>query len=250
MHYRLDWVWDDAVKIPGGWEVSNDRGYRVRVRRGYLTSYSMELVECPKTPAVSPVANLGASLWSFVEGAAYAGHATGTPNPAAIHPMQVESLTAPAAVEVGMVRLLPQAYCKLHYLVAGAGRGAPGLPADVDMLGVSLHVDGTYRAPGSSADVPFSIHTGSANGALFEHTVGSHAAIHLDVGRTGAIVTVRRHLGSLFDGVDFAAMNDRRVAGQVLQSIVDNAELEIQESVVGDFEMKRGQLRSTTTPLS
>jgi hypothetical protein len=107
VRYQLDWVWDDGQKIPGGtaWEVTNDLGYRVRVTRGYVTSYSMELVECPKNAATTPVARLGTFLRLAVEGTAFAGHATGTPNPAAIHPMQVESLTEPKPQQLRPVLL-------------------------------------------------------------------------------------------------------------------------------------------------
>ena len=230
VRYQLDWVWDGAETIPDGtaWEVTNDLGYRVRVTRGYVTSYSMELVECPKETTATPIARLGTLLRSIVEQPAYAGHATGTPNPAAIRPMQVESLTAPTFHQVGAVLLAPQTYCQLHYLVARAGRDAPGLPADLDMVDTTLHIDGTYRAPGTAADTPFTLHTAVAYGALFDHTASSSAPLHVDTGTSATQVTVRRHLGSIFDGVDFVKMTDRMVAGQLLKSLVDHAEVEIQ----------------------
>lgn len=226
--YRLDWLWDDAKKTADGaaLEVTTNLGYRVRVTRGYVTTYSMELVECPKDTGATPVARLGALLWSAVESTAYAGHATGTPNPAAIRPMQVESLTQPAAHDVGAVMLAPQTYCQLHYLVARAGRDAPGLPGDLDMVDVSLHVDGSYRAPGASADVPFTLHTASANGTVLDRTVNS-TAIRVDTGSDATQVTVRRHLGRIFDGVDFGEMTDKMAAGQVLKSLVDHVEVEM-----------------------
>jgi len=232
VRYQLEWVWDGAEKTADGtaWEVTNDLGYRVRVTRGYVTSYSMELVECPKDTAATPVASLGTFLWSVVEGPAYAGHATGTPNPAAIRPMQVESLTAPTTHQVGAVLLAPQTYCQLHYLVARAGREAPGLPADLDMVDTTLHIDGTYRAPGATADTPFTLHTAVAYGALFDHTVSSSAAVHVDTGTSAAQVTVRRHLGRIFDGVDFVKMTDRMVAGQVLKSLIDHVDVEIRSA--------------------
>lgn len=230
VRYRLDWVWDGVTKISDGaaWEVTNDLGYRVRVTRGYVTSYSMELVECPKDTAATPVASLGTLLRSIVEATAYAGHATGTPNPAAIRPMQVESLTAPTAREVGAVLLAPQTYCQLHYLVARAGRDARGLPADLDMVDTSLHIDGTYRAPGTTADTPFTLHTAVAYGALFDHAMGSPAAIHVDTGTSATQVTVRRHLGRIFDSVDFVKVTDRMMAGQVLKALIDHVEVEIE----------------------
>jgi len=229
VRYQLDWAWDDAQKVPGGtaWEVTNDLGYRVRVTRGYVTSYSMELVECPKNAGVTPVVRLGPLLWLAVEGTAYAGHATGTPNPAAIHPMQVESLTEPRPHQLRTLLLAPQTYCQLHYLLARAGREAPGLPADLDMVDASLHIDGTYQAPGTSVQTPFSLHTGVAYGALFDHAAHAAAPMHVDTGRGATAVTVRRHLGRIFDGVDFVKMTDRMIAAQILKSLVDHVEVEI-----------------------
>ena len=230
VRYQLDWVLEGVTQTPDrtAWEVTNDLGYRVRVTRGYVTSYSMELVECRKDTAATPLASLGTFLWSVVEGTASAGHATGTPNPAAIRPMQVESLTAPTAHQVGAALLAPQTYCQLHYLVARADREAPGLPADLDMVDTSLHIDGTYRAPGTTADTPFTLHTAVAYGALFDHTVNSSAALHVDTGTSATQVTVRRHLGRIFDGVDFVKMTDRMIAGQVLKSLVDHIEVDIE----------------------
>lgn len=229
VRYRLEWMADDVVKNPDGigWSVRNDLGYRVRVMRGWVTSYSMELVECPPAAASSPAEQFSALLWSMVEGSAFAGHSAGTPNPAAIRPMQVESLTDPVTREVGVVTLPPQTYCKLHYLVARAGHDSPGLPTDLDMVDTSLHVDGTYRAPDATADSAFTVHTASAYGQLFERVASSAAALHVDTADGGTEVVIRRHLGRVFDAVDFAHMADRMIAQQILKSIVDHVEVEI-----------------------
>ena len=215
VHYVVAWARDGVVPAGDGWEVTTDLGYRVRVTRGYLTSYSMELVECPK------------AAWSVLSPPpAWAGHSAGTPNPAAIRPMQVESLLATTDREIGAVTLAPQTYCQLHYLIARAGREAQGLPSDLDMVDASLHVDGTYRAPAADAPTPFAIHTAIANGGLFDHT-GAAAPIRVDMGQGATRVTVRRHLGSLFDGVDFATTSDSVRASRILASVVEHVEVEL-----------------------
>jgi hypothetical protein len=210
------------------WEVTNDLGYRVRVTRGYLTTYSMELVECPKPAVSSAAARLFASLWSVVEPRAWAGHASGTPNPAAIRPMQVESLLAPTQHELATLTLAPQAYCQFHYLIARAGHDSPGLPTELDMVDASLHLDGAYRAPGATTETPFKFHTAVANGALLDHTGTAAAPIHVDTGTEEVRVTVVRHLAALFKGVDFVKLNERALPGQILQSFVDGVELRIE----------------------
>lgn len=227
VHYEVAWDWDGIVHAPddAAWEVTNDLGYVVRVHRGCLTTYSMELVECPKTGRIA--SDLVVALRSLLEPPpAWAGHSSGTPNPAAIRPMQVESLVVPSRREVGTVTLAPQAYCQLHYLIARAGHDSPGLPNDLDMVDASLHVDGTYRAPGAASPMPFTIHTAIANGGLFDRTLSS-MAIHVDTGLVTTRVTVWRHLGSLFDAVDFATMPDAVRAGRILTSIIDHVGIEI-----------------------
>jgi len=228
VEYRLDWVWERATATSDGaaWEVVNDLGYRVRVTRGYVVSYSMELVECPKERTPISVGSLGRLPRSIFESTAFAGHASGTPNPAAIHPMQVESLTAPRARDAGTVTLAPQTYCQLHYLVGRASRDAAGLPPDLDMVDTSLHIDGTYVAPGASTTVPFVIHTAAAYGALFDHAAHM-PAIRVDTGSNGARVVVRRHLGSIFDGVDFAQMRPPVMASQTLKALIDHVDVQI-----------------------
>jgi hypothetical protein len=210
--YRLTWATDDVTPSAdgSGWEVTNDRGYRIRVTRGWVTSYSMELVECPKT-ARNP----------FFVDAAWAGHNAGTPNPAAIKPMQVESLMDPAPRDVGTVTLAPQAYCQVHYLVARAGHDSPGLPKELDMVDVALHVEGTYRAPDAASEAAFTIHTASAYGQLFA------TPPPVDPGRGALLVEIRRRRSRLFDGVDFAGMPAKTAALRMLQGLVDGTEVTV-----------------------
>jgi hypothetical protein len=189
-----------------------------------VTTYSVELVECPRA-AGDPG---GARLWSLVAPPAFAGHTSGTPNPAALRPMQVESLLAPVARDLGTVTLAPQAYCQLHYLIARAGHDSPGLPTELDMVDASLHLEGTYRAPGTSTETPFTVHTAVANGALLDRTTTPPAPIHVDTGRAAAHVIVRRHLALLFEGVDFAGLGERVLPGRILQSLIDHVEVEIE----------------------
>jgi hypothetical protein len=229
--YALAWTEDDVVRDAGGasWQVTNDLGYQVRVTRGYLTTYSMELVECPKavTGFATPPSAF-AALLSLLEATAWAGHSAGTPNPAAIRALHIESLTAPVARELATVTLAPQAYCQLHYLIARAAKESSGLPDDLDMVDASLHVEGTYRVPGSELEKPFRVHTGIANGGLFNRSATPPAPIRVDTGRAGARVTVRRRLGAMFDGVAFATMTEGMVAGQIMQALIDHVEIEIE----------------------
>lgn len=227
IRYRLAWDTADAKAADAGvFTTTTDRGYRIRITRGYLTNYSMELVEC--APPVAPLALLGSVLSTAVEGTAYAGHASGTPNPAAVRPMQVESLTAPVALAAGRATPPAQTYCQLHYLIARAGAEARGLPSDLDMVDVSLHIEGDYTPPGVSKPLLLKLHTAIANGVLLDHVEAPAAPLRVDTGRAATRVTIRRHLTRAFDGIDFATVAESAVAERVLQSLVDHVDVEIE----------------------
>lgn len=225
VRYRLEWTTDG---VAAGSELTNDLGYRIHLKRGWITSYSMELVECPKADATASE-RIGRSGWSwlFDDGIAWAGHNAGTPNPAAIKPMQVESLTDPQGHDVGNVMLAPQPYCQLHYLVARAGHDSPGLPSELDMVDTTIHLDGTYRAPGGGAETPFTVHSASAYGQLFARVVGADRPLHVDTGRESVQIVVRRRLAKIFDGVDFATMKEKALALRILESVVEHVEVEV-----------------------
>lgn len=231
VRYRFTWAADDVVAAHegGAWEVTTNLGYRVRVVRGWITSYSTELVECPRAADVDPLL-----LRPFAPAVAWAGHNAGTPNPAAVKPMQVESLTDPVVHDAGTVLLAPQPYCQVHYLVARAGHDSPGLPREIDMVDTSLHVEGTYRAPagaedgaGGAPEAAFTIHTPSAYGQLFARVGDPPADLRVDPGRGGLDVEIRRHRSRLFDGVDFARMPAKSAALRMLQAFVDGAEVRV-----------------------
>ncbi len=228
VRYRLTWDRDGVTPTnDGGFDVTNDLGYRVHVSRGWVTSYSMELVECPKEAAAGLAFVAGALVRPLLGDTAWAGHLSGTPNPAAIKPMQVESLIRPEPHEAGAVTLAPQPYCKLHYLVARAGHDSPGRPSELDMVDTTLHLDGTFRAPRSTTDTAFTVHTASAYGQLFDRAGDPPRTIRVDPGDGALQVDVRRHLGRMFDGVDFTRMPERAVALQILKALVDRVDVAI-----------------------
>jgi hypothetical protein len=229
--YRLEWSADGVDIELGGtsWQTTNDRGYRVRVDRGYLVDYSMELVECPKDALRSG----RDSLWAwFPVQAAWAGHMPTTPNPAAIHTPHIEALHAPTDFDVGSMQLAPQRYCRVHYLIARANRSAVGLPEDVDMVERSLYVRGTYQSAKAAASHPFELATSAANAALTELFPPGYfgvqgSAIVIDTGRENVRIVIHRTLKSLFDGIDFEAMSAARIERQVLQNLINHTDIAV-----------------------
>lgn len=211
IRYRLAWRWGRAARTPdGGWEVVTDLGYRVHVNRGYLTSYSMELVECP------PLAPLG---WLLGPSPAYAWHSADMVNPATVRSAPVESLIALRAQDAGTVRLPPQAYCQVHYLIARATTASRGLPADVDMVDSSLGVEGTVQRDGTSPTA-LVVKTASPNALL-------RPIPRVDTGTQDTLVVLRRDLGRLFDGIDFDTAPGRVVANRIVENLVNGTRVKV-----------------------
>ena len=94
------------------------------------------------------------------------------------------------------------------------------------MVDQTLRFEGTFQRPGGTSFEPFAVVTAVANGKLFELTAAKDG--RLDTGETSVGVVVRRTLDTLFDHVDFAAMNEKRIARELLQNLIDNAEIEVQ----------------------
>ena len=224
--YSLTWNTEGAQRLAtGGWKLTTDLGYTVQLQRGYLISRSMEVTECPKTITTS---------W-IEPRPAFAGHASGTPNPAAILTPHAESLLEAGTTAAGRVMLQPQQYCKSFYLIARADNTTVGLPHDVDMVDLSLYVEGFFLKPGSTDATPFHIRTAIGNGTVLDifppgHFADSAAAFHLDTGKEGAEVSVRRDLSTMFTGVDFSTLSEQMMARQVLKNLIDHTEIVVQRT--------------------
>ena len=80
-------------------------------------------------------------------------------------------------------------------------------------------MDGTYRAPDATTETAFTIHSPSAYGQLFP--------VHVDTGREGGDVVLRRRLATMFDGVDLARMPEKTAALQILRALVDRVTVEV-----------------------
>jgi hypothetical protein len=232
VRYVLTWKADGSMAQAGSTSrtLVNDRGYTIRLTRGYLVTRSMELVECPKTVSAGWIESPLALL--LHPQPAYAGHSIGTPNPAAITTPHVESLLDVASSTAGSVSLAAQHYCQVHYLIARADTTTVNLPHDVDMVDASLHLEGFSRSPTAPEEQPFVLRTTAANGTLVDlfppgHYGDPQAKFRLDTGTQGAEVIFRRNLDRLFDGVEFAGMTDRLKVQQVLKNAIDTMEVEV-----------------------
>jgi hypothetical protein len=213
IRYRLAWTWGRAQRVPDGWTVRTDRGVDVRVTRGWVVPFSLELVECPPTGSTTTLLSLLAprSAWAF--------HSANAVNPSTLRSAPVESLGDPVDRDVGDITLPPQAYCAIHYLVARATRDSAGLPADVDMVDRSLWIDGTWRRSADDVDHPITLRATVPNARL------QPLPSPVDTGTGDVVVVVTRDLGTLFDGIDFDGMPTPVVENRVLANLVQHARL-------------------------
>ncbi len=204
-------AWDKAGVEPasgGGFALTNDLGYRVTIHRGWLVTFSMELVECkPPTGAWDTLRSL------MAPGIAYAGHPKGDLNPAAITTPLVEALheAGPPVIagerDPGAVR-----YCKLHFLVARAPRDLAAAFTEVDLNQVSLYLEGTWQR-GDGEPTPFVVKTSVAHGTFAE--------VEVETGVAGADVILTRRLAGFFDGADFATLTGRQLERHLVKAVVD-----------------------------
>jgi hypothetical protein len=220
--YYLDWTqdWVRPNEDGQGWSVINDLGYHVTVERGYLVTGSVQLVPCPQPDQG------GAASWvidRLLPSTAYAGHGGERDESKSTLPY-VESLTEPTQVKLETVSVPQDAlYCQAHYLVAYGVEAAKNLPAKPDMIGTSLLVEGVVRASETGPARPFSIKTELAWGTITDlrPTAGPADHLRLTTDHDPVTVTLRRDLGTLFDGVDFDRMTEIEQAKAILRSVTN-----------------------------
>lgn len=225
--YVLEWKKTKVEQgsAGGAWELTNDLGYRVGLTRGYVVTRSLELIPCNPVPPISLLHRLGDFIGPRP---AYAGHSA-IADPSATKAAEVESLLDTQPHPAGTLPLGPQKYCQAHYLIARAEPSANGLPVEVDLVDQSVRLEGWFRPPGIEEQTPFAVATGIANGKLFElPRRQGQPSLALDTATASAVILVRRDLDSIFDHVDFAKMDAKRIGREVLANLINNAEIELQ----------------------
>ncbi len=222
-------AWDtDGARFPedGGVEIETDLGYRVHVRTGRILSHSLAFGLCDPTAATSSDGSSGQASFGLPIRTARA-HAEDA-DPSLIETSLVEDLVAAEDTEVDSS--FPAArYCRAHWLLARPLVATKG-PDDVPMDGRSLYLQGTATRDGERWEVE--IDTWWPGGLLVELEEAAAAEELSAAGTDGeprhAFVTVTRHLGRLFDGVDFEAATGDQVTGLVLDNLVGGADVEVQ----------------------
>ncbi|MCA9541003.1 MAG: hypothetical protein KC620_19015 [Myxococcales bacterium] len=230
--YRLEWDTSRVEPAEAGWSVTTDLGYRVTLTRGYLVSYQASLVPCSQVEATQGALDTAAQVFFALIGVstAHAGH-DDVPDPTRLAAPRIESLLRPTALDWGELVVPGTTYCQAHYVVARADDSAAPWPRDVEMSRVSAYIEGTWQQ-GDAEPVAFTVNSSLANGRLVDlfpegHFGETDAALTIDTAAEGALVLIRRDLGGLFDGIDFATADDRTVERTLLTTLIDGLVIEV-----------------------
>lgn len=216
-------TWDTArvTRIEGGgWSVDTDLGYRVHVTSGWLVDYSVSLGLCDSGGEGGGESALGRF---FGVRSAYA-HEDG--DASTIDLQHAEDLTGSLEPHRPWSAAFPAArYCRAHWL---AGRGDPRLdsPEGVDLQGRSLVLAGTWERDGVLHELAVS--TWWPQGYLVDLDAITAPGAADDGEARVARITVKRSLGTLFDGIDLESATDEVLAGRVLENLALHVEAKVE----------------------
>ncbi|MSP24554.1 MAG: hypothetical protein EXR75_05190 [Myxococcales bacterium] len=227
LRYRLAWddgpsslSQDPAEPRPPRTFV-NDLGYHVTVERGELANYSAQLVPCTAEQLAALTVTGDSCPSALTPLAAPLGH-SGDLDPSALDTVVVESLLGDG-LEYGIALAEGARYCRAHYLA-----GPVTNTTDGGILGLTLWLEGSYRAPGSTTDVPLSIGTKSAFGAFLALThQGSPAPMAYDSGLASAELTVTRPRRAMFDGLALSSASPDDASLAVLRQLIKFARVDV-----------------------
>ena len=211
VQWSLEWDRARVEPAAAGWATLTDLGYRVRLESGWIVDYGLSLGTCA-TPAGDTLdaANWAASI------------------DAAVMPMHAEDLAHPSDLGLGPRAFTAWRYCWAHWLLARASESVDA-PREASLVGTSLRIDAIWARSGDSGERH--VETWWPRGTLVELTALADPD-ELDAARRdgeprAAYITVKRDLGALFDGVDFAAASDEVVAARLLENLVARSRLSI-----------------------
>jgi len=207
-----------------GFVVSNDLGHHLEITEAWLSFSASSLALCSPPTAALGTANDLSDVWAVVHrylvGPAHAGHGDDY-GPASIVRPLIEDLTRTGSVGLGDVSFDSMPFCRAHYVAGTAPDNAEGVAAIDSMRGRTLLVRGWVQRSGNDERVGFEIATDLNHGILIELKELMGEAADRDAVR----LTVTRHLGAMFDGVD--VLEDDDPGRGVLWNLIGGATLSV-----------------------
>ena len=180
---------------------TNGLGYKVRITKGHIASFSVSLVPCAG-------GNRARRNASFFISSAQAGHGRGLLPQQLIRPV-AEGLQRPRPRVFGKFTPPDQAYCQVHYVAAGVHQ----------LGGFSMRLKGVWRRP-LGAWHPFHAKS-AANFGAFLSLTGSGGEPYRGSAAGFRTLTLTRDLGRLFQGVRFAEWDASTLRKRILRNFVN-----------------------------
>jgi hypothetical protein len=197
---------DGSILLP------TDTGYTVKLERAYLSLGALEILGCDE-----PGGDALLRRWLGPK-PAFAHTPSG---PTRIGEPVVVTLLADTPADIGALLPPPGDYCETHVEFQAADADARGLPADVDMVGATLDVAGTWSdADGSGQE--FALRTSTSSARELEQVFS------LSRDERQQTLGLRAIVDGAFDGVDFAEQTESEQAETVLFNLSRRLEVGMQ----------------------
>ncbi|WP_394822096.1 hypothetical protein [Pendulispora albinea] len=178
---------------------TTDLGYTVHLQRAYLASGSAEILPCATAAKGSLLGSPLRELRSFFAIKEAHAHTEGSPTKLGIPVIESLLATGGTRVRMGTLAPPPNSYCQVRYSVHEADADAVAMPSDVDMVGKSLYLSGTWAKGGdpkpfvASSQLPLTV----------DLPVGT-TVLSTD-GTQKAELVIRKNADTWFNGIDFAS---------------------------------------------
>jgi len=145
-----------------------------------------------------------------------------------IEPVVVEGFEDPkrTAVELGGSTFPGAEYCGVHWLLA-RGDDDSIAPDGSSAWGRAVHLVGTWERDGEEGSI-------EAGTSLAQGMLRTIDQADLHGAGDGAVITIQRQLGTMFDGIEFATDNTNSVDWDVVSNLVEQAAVSIECSTVVD----------------
>lgn len=199
-------------------QLTTDLGYRVELARAYVVIEQVKLIACPEEPGAAAAARR--LLWP--RGLALAHGADDDPTLLGV-PYVEDAMRADFDPgEIGTIRPPPGRYCQARVVIAPADDDAEALPVDIDMVGASLYLEGTYQAAGAAEPTRFVLRSSDRREAvipLVDRYGGEPTPLVLDGGHRVARVPIGSLTNFWLDGIDFDSASAAERTSQALDDI-------------------------------
>lgn len=212
---------------PAGREFRTDTGVQVSLNYGYVTVSQVALVACevarqggvarPNRPSPFTLAQ----EWARVTGVAYAH---GTTTPTILASPFVNGLERPdaQAVSLGVMKPPPGTYCGLNVSFEPADADAAALPADPNMVGQTLRLDGYWQTPDQLSTEELHVSSAQMGSVTIPFPQGSLALLDANAHHT---LRLTLHYDQWLDSVAETAGDPDLLAMTVLQALQSSTTL-------------------------